>query len=202
MDSSRESGSGTKSRSSSGYSNQRPLPPVYPEGRAVAPFHQPVTPGHPYYPDQYPASEVARSGQTARRQSVSMNTQLSPIPDEHPALAGPRGDLPAFQIPFLTPRRSASHGQALPPLPGVPSPWAAGTPSMWAPQPSVFDSPGLNIPIKAPQVEKSVDRVALPSEMPIGSNAHLQIPPPWGVAKIANVSDSACNSMASNDEKG
>lgn len=37
-------------------------------------------------------------------------------------------------------------------------------------------------------ITKSVDEVALPSEMPIGSLVHLQTPPKWGVLKISNVS--------------
>lgn len=183
MDSSRESGSGSKSRSSSGYSIQRPLPPVYPEGHAVLASQHP----HPYA--QYPASENAFLGHTARRGSATMSRPLYPIQDTSPDLDGPRGGAPSFRTPFQTPSRSISRGQILPQLPGVSSPLTSGTPGQLVPTPSVFDSPAFNIPIQVPRVERAVDRVALPSEMPIGSHVHLQTPPAWGVAKITNVRD-------------
>ncbi|BDD61563.1 hypothetical protein MAP00_006602 [Monascus purpureus] len=42
-------------------------------------------------------------------------------------------------------------------------------------------------PVLIPDAAKSMDTVALPSEMPIGSLVHLQPPPKWGVLKISNI---------------
>lgn len=43
--------------------------------------------------------------------------------------------------------------------------------------------------VKASNGVTAIDRLVLPSEMPIGSLVHTQRPQEWGVVKIANVSD-------------
>lgn len=43
---------------------------------------------------------------------------------------------------------------------------------------------------QAADCEKSFDTVALPTEMPIGSQVHKRMPAQWGVVKISNVSQS------------
>lgn len=43
--------------------------------------------------------------------------------------------------------------------------------------------------IKASDGVTAIDKLVLPSEMPIGSLVHTQRPQEWGVVKIANVSD-------------
>lgn len=49
---------------------------------------------------------------------------------------------------------------------------------------------------QAANCEKSFDTVALPTEMPIGSQVHNRMPPQWGVVKIANVSQSLHMSLS------
>jgi hypothetical protein len=73
--------------------------------------------------------------------------------------------------------------------------------SHWAPRSSLHqllehDSENREIATQAADCEKSFDTVALPTEMPIGSQVHKRMPPQWGVVKIVNVSQSLHMSLS------
>lgn len=94
------------------------------------------------------------------------------------------------QFQFGTdPFSSVPYGQTRPGEPQTAFPVSLRTQS--APVQRLLREEVENLP-RGPQrlsdVKRSLETVALPSEMPLGSYVHLREPPQWGVVKISNVS--------------
>lgn len=111
-----------------------------------------------------------------------------------PALVGPTSKVHALQShPFSTPSRNSAVGSKEDS--GIVSPLAHRIGRLTLDHLKRLESENgagnaSNLyqgPVLIPDAAKSMDTVALPSEMPIGSLVHLQPPPKWGVLKISNV---------------
>lgn len=158
------SGGGLGARVSYAGYPQYPAPPsAYPEGRGTAvPYRHPNAPGYAPRPAQYP---IPGNGQFVHR-LPPLNHNVQCIEDAAQILGGRLRGPQAFPPVFYDPANSEQ--PVVSSLPGV--------------NPSQSDAP------MQPADEKSFERVALPSEMPFGSNVHRQSRPTAGVIKISNVS--------------
>lgn len=188
MESSRGTGDGSRRLSSSTYPTQFTSPRYF-EGRAQLPTHQPPIP-FPYPPDPFSGADPF-CGEGNRRMSVGSFSARQNIALEHPVMNpffGARGHAPIVDTSFSpSPHNPSSQ------MSGIGSPLASDASNLVR-QPSIGDTPShLKVPMRVPEVVKPLDRVAQPSEMPIGSLAHLQSPPTWGVVKVSNVSNQTSN---------
>lgn len=210
MDSGRDSGNGRASHYTNPYFSNRLGPAFEPQA--------PVPP-HPR------ASENIRPVQVVKREPISRDT-LQLVQHGTPALARPAATAPGFQSPprqavqapaltLTTPSGAEAGLPSFPQgphqlgyqptalgLPSVMSPWARGIPNATLPPRYGAPSHDFNMPINIPPVVKDIDDVALPSEIPIGSDVHLRSPPGYGVIKIANVSNEVLQSVPLPDQEG
>lgn len=116
-------------------------------------------------------------GNLSARQKIALER---PVVDP---FFGVRGHAPIVDTSFSPSTHNPSSQMS-----GVGSPLASDASNMVR-RPSIGDYPShLKVPMRVPEVVKPLDKVAQPSEMPIGSLAHLQSPPTWGVVKVSNVS--------------
>ncbi|KAI9933840.1 hypothetical protein MW887_004912 [Aspergillus wentii] len=161
-----------------------PQPP--PQGFPMIPFNPPVMPGFLYQQqqNQYSGPESPNPPQMLPPDARFGNPHFYPMQSLSPALIDPtrRARFAHTPLPAPIPQFTAHFKQ-----PEILSPLTRGAADSQFDQLLKIESQNQLDGPRAPGVTKSIDKVALPSEMPIGSLVHLQCPPKWGVIKIANI---------------
>lgn len=179
MDSSCGKGRGNSRIPSTGYPKPW-VPHTQPEGAAAA-YQQPI--GIPYPAGLALGNQRASSETPAISQSMALQ----------PALPDPFYGSGFVGRPSQAPRAGTSYSSVTcdpsSQLSGMASPLTSDASNALVHSPLTGNTPShLKVPMRAPEVTRSFDQVAVPSEMPIGSLVHHQALPTFGVAKISNVS--------------
>ena len=127
-----------------------------------------------------------------------LSPHFRPMQSVAPASFGPPGQPRSAQapLPAQMPRfRSQSQSQSQSQQPLIISPSTRRVTSGPLERLLKNDSPDHLDLIDLSDGGKSIDKLVLPSEMPIGSLVHFQRPQKWGVVRIANVSNREPSSL-------
>ncbi|GFF89273.1 hypothetical protein IFM53868_05780 [Aspergillus udagawae] len=170
----------------SGHESGYPFTSPYPQSYNVLPFGAPGMPGFSPRPGQYMAPGNPNLSQPVQPEGPFMYSPFYGMQVMAHALPGAIGQAPGMQSP-LPISNTQLQLSVRPKQTGF-----APAGSHWAPRSSLHqllehDSENREIATRAVDCEKSFDTVALPTEMPIGSQIHKRMPPQWGVVKIANI---------------
>ncbi|RHZ55931.1 uncharacterized protein CDV56_106257 [Aspergillus thermomutatus] len=152
----------------------------------MLPFGAPVMPGFTPQQGQYMAPGNPHSSQSLQPEGPFVYSPFYGMQTMAHALPGVIGQAHGMQAP-LHASTTQLQLSVRPKQMGF-----ASAVSHWPPRSSLHqllehDSENREMPIQAADCEKSFDTVALPTEMPIGSQVHQRMPPQWGVVKIANI---------------
>lgn len=122
-----------------------------------------------------------------------MNPHFRPMQSVAPASFGPPGQPRSAQVPRF---QSESQSQSQSQQPLIISPSTRRISSGPLERLLKNDSPDRLDLIDLSDGGNSIEKLVLPSEMPIGSLVHFQRPQKWGVVRIANVSIQEPSSLA------
>ncbi|KAH1602698.1 hypothetical protein KXX44_003524 [Aspergillus fumigatus] len=174
---------GQASGHESGYAFTSP----YPQSYNMLPFGAPGMPGFAPQQGQYmmapgnpnPSQPLQRRGPFMYSPFYGMQSMAHALPGVIGQAHGMHSPMPASNTKLQLSVRPKQTG-------------FTPTGSHWAPGSSLHqllehDSASRDIATQAVDCEKSFDTVALPAEMPIGSQVHNRMPSQWGVVKIANI---------------
>ncbi|RHZ53764.1 hypothetical protein CDV55_103813 [Aspergillus turcosus] len=167
----------------SGHESGYPFTPPYPQSSNMPPFGGPVMPGFTPQQGQYMAPGNPNSSQPLLPEGHFVYSPFYGMQSMAHALPGVIGQPHGMQAPLPALNNQLQLS--------VPHKRFASAGSHWPRRSSLHqllehDSENREI-AQAADCEKSFDTVALPTEMPIGSQVHKRMPPQWGVVKIANI---------------
>lgn len=141
--------------------------------------------GYAQQQDLYPDPPDLQTSLTPLPGDDFMSPHFCPMQSAPPASFGPPGQPRSSQVPRF---RSQSQSQSQSQQPLIISPSTRRISRGPLERLLKNDSPDHLDLINLSDNGNSIDKLVLPSEMPIGSLVHFQRPQKWGVVRIANVS--------------